>query len=136
MATAKNSKAISIDDTTDSFSFLHDADYTITFTDNKVMVKEAGGQNTNIATASFASVTDFDVSLLQNLSLNGVSFVEADVATDNKFDATGTNLDDLLKDLIQDRGVAGTMETLTVNGSKADAFKLVWDHLDDHVFVL
>jgi hypothetical protein len=68
----------------------------------------------------------------KKIVITGVEFIEADNATDNKFEvSTGTTYDQLLKDLIGDYGVAGAIDRLSINGSKSDTIAFVWDHLDD-----
>ena len=72
--------------------------------------------------------------LLENagtLNISGITFTEANDAADSKFEPS-VNLDDLLSNLIEVRGVAGAIDALKVNGNEADGFKLVWDHLDDN----
>lgn len=65
------------------------------------------------------------------VSITGVTFTEADDAANSKFEPSA-NLDQLLSALIEARGVAGTIDALKVNGHEGDAFKLIWDHLDDN----
>lgn len=67
----------------------------------------------------------------ETVTVNGVTFTGADAAADFKFEPSH-NLDDLVSTLIASRGVTGAIDALTVNGGKADAFRLVWDHLDDN----
>jgi hypothetical protein len=131
MATASNSKAISLDNKAHTLSFNDDADYSIDFTSNKVMIKEVGGQNTNVATSDFLGVSHFDFSKAEHLNLSGISFNTADKTADHKFEPT-VNVDNFLHDLIDQKGAAGAIDALTVNGNQADAFKLIWDYIDDH----
>ncbi len=129
MAELFNSKTISIDNSV--FDFKSKGDYTIDFSKNFVQVKLNGGQNTNISDSAFSGATSFDFSDVKSLNLTGINFTSADAASDFKFEPD-TNLDALLRSLIGTEGVTKTLSMLSVNGSKADAFKLVWDHLDDN----
>lgn len=63
-----------------------------------------------------------------SVPVTGVSFVQANQAANFKYEPTA-NVDALISGLIADRGVAGTVDAL---GGKADAFRLVWDFLDDN----
>jgi hypothetical protein len=129
MAELFNSKRISIDNSV--FDFKSKGDYTIDFSKNFVQVKLDGGQNTNISDSAFSGATSFDFSDVCGLNLTGIKFTSADAASDFKFEPD-TNLDALLRSLIGTEGVTKTLSMLSVNGGKADAFKLVWDHLDDN----
>jgi len=63
-----------------------------------------------------------------SIPVTGISFVAADSAANYKFEPTA-NVDPLITGLIAARGVAGTVNAL---GGNADAFRLVWDFLDDN----
>ena len=63
-----------------------------------------------------------------SIPVNGIGFVEADAAFDFKFEPTA-DLGALVSGLIAERGVTGALDAL---GSGSDAFKLVWDELDDN----
>jgi len=63
-----------------------------------------------------------------SIPVTGISFVTADLAANHKFEPTA-NVDPLIAGLIAARGVAGTVGAL---GGNADAFRLVWDFLDDN----
>ena len=90
------------------------------------------GQDTNV-TLDFARLGAIDIDFQANggVNLTGITFKTADVASDSKFDLD-QNLDAIISELIQERGITGTIDALTINGSKADAFKVIWDHLDDN----
>jgi len=60
--------------------------------------------------------------------VTGISFVQASASADHKYE-TSVNIDPLLIGLIANRGVAGTLSAL---GGDADAFRIVWDFLDDN----
>lgn len=62
------------------------------------------------------------------IPVNGVSFIQANQAANSKYE-TSVNLDTLISGLIAARGVGGTVDAL---GGKVDAFRLVWDFLDDN----
>jgi hypothetical protein len=103
--------------------------YTFNFaTDGYLQVKLAGGQNTNVSDAAFSAVEEFDLTGLSALNLTGITFKEADASGGLEPDV---NLNVLINELLTTSGVAGTLDMLTVNGTKADAFKLIWDFLDD-----
>jgi hypothetical protein len=133
-----------------TLQFNQDADYTLRVSENgSVKISVERGPTVVFSASQFAAVTTFDLpegskltidaSALVGrevdgagaLNIKGVSFVEADVAADHKFEPS-VNLDTLLSDMIAERGVTETLEALAVNGTQADAFKLVWDHLDDN----
>ena len=63
-----------------------------------------------------------------SIPVNGIGFVEADAAFDFKFEPTA-DLSALVSGMIAERGVTGALDAL---GSGSDAFKLVWDELDDN----
>ena len=63
-----------------------------------------------------------------SIPVTGIDFVTADAATNYRFEPTA-NVDPLISALIAARGVAGTVSAL---GGNADAFRLVWDFLDDN----
>ena len=63
-----------------------------------------------------------------SIPVNGIGFVDADAAFDFKFEPTA-DLSALVSGLIAERGVTGALDAL---GSGSDAFKLVWDELDDN----
>jgi hypothetical protein len=102
--------------------------YAFDFAGNQVTV--ARGSDTTLSDEEFAGVLDWDFGRVNHLNLSGLTFVDADGASDGKFEPS-RNLNVLLNDLLTTFGVAGALDMLSVNGSKGDAFKLVWDFLDD-----
>ena len=150
MANTSNSNTVSLIDGT--LTFFADGDYSFSFLNNgKVKIALQDGQTTLLSADQFAGVSalnleqgthlSVDASLLEgidvevdgSIDITGVSFTEADEAADFKFEpSTGVDVDAIIKDMIAERGVTETLENLSVNGSEADAFKLVWDHLDDN----
>jgi hypothetical protein len=130
--------------------FNGEGDYTFEFLPNgKVKILLDGGHATVLTAQEWASVTTFDLvkaetdlvvsaSLLVgktitgagDLEIGGLGFVQANVAPNQKFEPT-LNLDTAIGSMLASRGVAATLDSLTVNGNKADAFKLLWDYLDD-----
>jgi hypothetical protein len=136
-----NSKTVSISGD-EGFVFKVEGDYIINFSESFVQVKLEGGQNTNISDAVFASVNDFDLTNIEHLDLVGINFIQANVGAGFNF-APDVNLNALLDSflLMQDPQDATTtvinpdaisdlLDRVTVNGSKIDAIKLVWDYLD------
>lgn len=67
----------------------------------------------------------------ETISITGISFTQASDAIDFKFEPS-VNLDSFLSVLIAERGISGAIDALKVNGSEGEAFKLIWDHLDDN----
>lgn len=151
MALLSNSKSVFINDGTLTFS---GGDYTFDFTENKnfIQVELEDGQTTNLKFSQFLSIDkivigqdtnvtidfarletieDIDFQANGGINLTGITFTTADVAGDAKFDP-GQNLDAIVSELIQERGVTGAINALTINGNKGDAFKVIWDHLDDN----
>jgi hypothetical protein len=153
VALLSNSKTVFLSDGTLSFS---GGDFTFDFTENKnfVQVELEAGQTTNLTQTQFNSVskivvgqdthvtidfaklgaTDIDFQGNGSVNLTGITFTSADKAGNFKFEpnADSTNLDAIVKELIAERGVSGAVDALTINGNKADAFKVIWDHLDDN----
>jgi len=144
----KKASPVTLTDTTLDFNL--PSDYSIKATPNgKIMIGVDGGKTTVLSSSEFAAITTFDLpagstlkidaSLLVGrevdgtgqLHITGLSFTEADAAVDFNFEPS-VNLDTFIFDLLEDRGVSGAIDALTVNGTKDDAFKLVWDHLDDN----
>ena len=68
------------------------------------------------------------------VDIQGITFVEAgdNPAIINGFEPS-RNLDSVIASLIgpSGRNMDAALDRLTVNGNKADAFKLIWDYLDD-----
>jgi hypothetical protein len=97
-----------------------------------VKIKLDGGQAAVLSAAEYAAVTSFTFApgavLSGALAINGVTFTEA--GPGGPFEISH-NLNDLLGTLITKHGVAGTLDILTINGSRADTIKVLWDYLDD-----
>lgn len=148
MARAWNSKSVSLED--GILTFLQPGSYAFeTMPHGKVKIVAEDGQSTVLSASDFAGITAVEVPAGSSLTLNaaqaqgwtitgagevnveGVAFVTADEAADGKFEPT-VDLDDLIGGLLAENGVAATLEALSVNGSQADAIRLVWDHLDDN----
>ncbi len=151
MARLTNSKSVLIDN--GGVLTLTGGDYAFNFTNNKnfIQVEQENGQTTNLRASEFKAVNtivvgqdtnvtiDFarlkgiglDFQANGSLNLTGITFKTADVASDSKFDL-GQDLDAIISELIKERGITDTIDALTINGNKADAFKAIWDHLDDN----
>jgi hypothetical protein len=151
MARLTNSKSVLIDN--GGVLTLAAGDYAFNFTNNKnfIQVEQENGQTTNLRASEFQNVSkivvgqdtnvtldfsrlgDIDIDFQANggVNLTGITFTTADAASDFKFEPV-QKLDDIVSELIQERGITGTIEALTINGNKADAFKVIWDHLDDN----
>lgn len=148
MARAWNSNTVSLEDGV--LTFLQPGSYAFeAMPHGKVKIVAEGGQSTVLSAEDFAAITavevpagasvTLDAALAQawtvsgagDVNVEGVAFVAADEAADGKFEPT-VDLDDLIAGLLADNGVVGTLEALSVNGSQADAIRLVWDHLDDN----
>lgn len=151
MARLTNSKSVLIDN--NGALTLTGGDYAFNFTNNKnfIQIEQEDGQTTNLRANEFKTVSkivigqdtnvtldfarlgaiDIDFQANGGVNLTGITFKTADVASDSKFDLD-QNLDAIISELIEERGITGTIDALTINGSKADAFKVIWDHLDDN----
>ena len=142
MAVLRNSKAVRIED--GEVTFLQGGEFTIRSVGHHVQIHQKGGQTTNIRPQE---ITGFDFGTSgATLTIDAASLVGLTVKGDGTLNITGltftpagpgggfepnVNLDHILKAMIEEHGVTGTLERLTVNGNEADAFKLLWDHLDD-----
>jgi hypothetical protein len=85
------------------------------------------GSNSSLTIAA-SNIGSRTVNGTGSLNLTGVTFTEA--AAGGGFEVSPV-LDGLIADLLVDSGVAGAVSRLSVNGDKADAFKVLWDFLDD-----
>lgn len=138
MANAKNSKALAVNDATHTLTLLQDADYTFDFSGDKVKVKQDGGANTNLTDAQFASLTTVDLGAADHINVTGISFIEAganvNAAGKGNFELD-VNLDPLISAVLaaNPHDMDAVLDQLSVNGSRAEAIKAVWDYLDDHV---
>jgi hypothetical protein len=110
-------------------SFNKPGNFEIDFTGSSVVVNRGG--DSTLSDAQFDALTGVDLGRVNKLSLTGIAFGEADETGNNKFEPDD-NYDVLIKSIVDQRGVQGAIDTLTVNGGKADAFKLLWDYVDDH----
>ena len=120
-------KFIDLDTVTHELSFLKTGGYTLDFSDDQVTIARAGITYND---TTFSTITSFDFGPMSALNLTGIAFVEADVASNSRFEPDA-DVNELINDLLTAYGVKGALDMLTVNGSKADAFKLIWDFLDD-----
>jgi hypothetical protein len=131
-------------------SLNENGNYTFDFLPNgKIKILLDGGHATVLSCQEWESVSTFnlvktetdlqvsaallatkDVIGAGDLSITDLALTNANVGGNSRFEPN-VNLDNIVGNLLNTRGVAGTIESLTVNGNKADAFKLVWDHLDD-----
>jgi hypothetical protein len=145
-AKLESAKPVSLDDGV--LHFNRAGDYTFDFLPNgKVKVLLDGGHATVLTAQQWASVDTFDLvkaetdlildaALLVGKTITGVGDLEvaglgfAESSAAGSFE-TSVNLDTAIGSMLSARGVEATLESLTVNGSKADAFKLLWDYLDD-----
>lgn len=108
-----------VDGTT--LDFTQNGNYTIDFLPSgNVKIKLDGGH------AFVMRADEFDA--IETLNVSGITFHEADGT--GSFE-TSRNLDDLLGALITEKGIDYVIDHLTINASKTDAFKMLWDYLDD-----
>lgn len=150
MALLQNSKAVSLDNGV--LSFLGDGDYSFEFR-KFVQILQEGGQATNLSEDDYNSITALDIqsaahvtlaaseliahpnaltlaNLEGTLDITGVEFNEA--GPSGGFEpSTGTDLDSLIGSAIDAHDAGQVAARLTVDGSKAEAFQLLWDYLDD-----
>ena len=117
-----------------TLTFSKAGSYTLDFLPSgQVKIKLDGGHATVLSAAEWASVKNFGfapgATVESLVSISGVLFREADAA--GLFEVTSHNLDALVGHMIDERGIAWTVDHLLINGSKADTFKLLWDYLDD-----
>jgi hypothetical protein len=110
-------------------SFNKPGNFELDFTGSSVSINRGGG--TTLTDAQFDALTGVDFGRVNKLSLSGIAFGEADETVNYKFEPDD-NYDVLIKSIVDQRGVQGAVDTLTVNGGKADVFKLLWDYVDDH----
>jgi hypothetical protein len=151
MALLSNSKTLFIDD--NGVMTFSGGNYAFNFTSNKnfIQVEQEDGQTTNLragqfdkveklvigqdtnVTLDFSKLGDVDIDFQANggVNLTGISFTGADAALESKFEPK-QNLDSIIVELLSERGVEGAIDALTINGGKGDAFKAVWDYLDDN----
>lgn len=143
MALISNSKTVTLD-SNGVLSFTQEGDYSFNYLNNKVQILLEDGQTTNLSTSQYdgikklsigagAKVTISAVELVGleilgttgSLNITGLTFSEA--GPDGSFE-TSVNLDTVLGSMIANRGIAATVAAL---GGGADAFKMLWDYLDD-----
>lgn len=74
---------------------------------------------------------DLEITGPGRVEVSGLTYTEADVAADGKFEPS-VSFDTLISTSIEEKGVTATLEKLTDLTSESDAFKLLWDHLDDN----
>jgi hypothetical protein len=117
--------------------FAQAGSYTIEYLPSgNVQIKLDGGKATVIKAADYAAVTTFTFApgadLDSGVRIDGVTFTNNfnTFAPDGAFEANH-DYRPLLGELINDHGIAWTVDNLLVNGSKEDTFKLLWDFLDD-----
>ena len=106
---------------------LKSGEYTIDFAGSGVSIARG---NLTYTDAEFANITSFNFGKISSLNLTGITFVEANAAANSRFEPD-TDVNRLVNDLLTSYGVKGALGILTVNGSTTDAFKLIWDFLDD-----
>lgn len=147
MAIIGNSKTILLDDD-GVLQFAAPGNYTFETKKKFIQVQLEGGQTTNIDQTSYASVTalsigvgahvtmryeeilNFEIKELAGaLDITG-SFGFTDAFVTGFFDAT-VDFDTLLGSAISANGVGTVAANLTLNGSKSDAIKALWDYLDE-----
>ncbi len=114
-------------------TFTKAGSYTIDYLPSgQVKLKLDGGHSAVLSADEYASARSFTFApgavLNSPIAINGVTFREADATGSFEIDR---NLDDLLGTLISQLGVAGTVDNLLINGSRADTLKVLWDYLDD-----
>ena len=107
-------------------SFFQPGNYAIDFTGSSVSVSRGSG--TIFTDAQWASVTSVDLGRINKLSLSGIGFQEAGPGGPYE---SSDNLDALLGTILSERGLDWAFGHVTVNGSDADLFRLLWDYLDD-----
>jgi hypothetical protein len=121
------------------FDFVLDSDYTIDFKNNFVQIKVDGGRTTNLSLAKWEanSVDAADLDKLTfkdgvpaSLNISGVGFVGADVSGTGGAE-TGTNIDDFLTEQLALTDAGSLAEALTIDGSQAGTFAVLWEFLDD-----
>ncbi|WP_207455067.1 hypothetical protein [Azospirillum sp. SYSU D00513] len=151
MAVLGSSKTVSLNDGV--LSFLRSGHYEFEFGKKNIQIDREDGQVTNLSSSQFADIEEIvigqdttvtigagslgliDLDFQGNgaVNLTGVTFTGADMAADGKFEPS-QDLDTIVSELIEERGVNGALDALQVNGNQEDAFRVVWDHLDDNYF--
>ena len=114
-------------------TFSQAGSYTIDYLPSgQVKIKLNGGQAAVLSAAEYATVKSLVFAsgavLNSGLQFNGITFTEAGVG--GPFEAHH-NLNDLIGQLINGKGIAWVADNLLINGSQADTFKVLWDYLDD-----
>ncbi|HEX8217422.1 MAG TPA: hypothetical protein VF577_08145 [Allosphingosinicella sp.] len=96
-----------------------------------VQIKLDGGKATVVKAADWAAINGYSFGpgaiLASPVVVDGVTFTEA--GPGGPFEVS-PNLDAVIGNLFT-RGVDYVLANLTVNGSRADSIKAVWDYLDD-----
>lgn len=118
-----SNKFVSVD--SDELSFNKPGNYTLDFTGNTVEVNRGGG--TVFTDAQWATIKEVDLGRVNKLFLTGVTFQEDSAAGNYEAD----NADALIGAILSTRGLDWAFENLSVNGSDADLFRLLWEYLDD-----
>ncbi len=136
MARLANSKVISVDEN-GVLHFLEDGDYTIDFK-RFVQIFLEDGQTTNIDPDEFAglSIAAEDANKItyadapDRIDLSGIAFIGADESGTGGAE-TSVNIDEFLARLLQDQDAGSLAQVLTIDGSQATAFEVLWEYLDD-----
>jgi hypothetical protein len=145
MALLFNSRTLTLDEN-GVLSFIGDGAYSFEYK-RFIQVLLESGQTTNLTQEQYDSVLALDIGAgahvtlaageLQGLEISrldgtlditGVDFTEAGAS--GGFE-TSIDLDSLLGSAIDVHGAGEVAARLTVDGSKAEAFNLLWDYLDD-----
>ena len=114
-------------------TFTKAGDYTLDYLPSgQIKIKLDGGHAAVLSASEYSSVTKFAFApgavLESAVAVSGITFREADAT--GGFEVS-RDLNDLVGTMINQHGVAWTVENLLVNGSQTDTFKVVWDYLDD-----
>jgi hypothetical protein len=80
--------------------------------------------------AEDAHKLDFGDDLPDRINLSGIEFIGADTSGTGGAE-TSVDLSDFLDTLFAETDAAGVMDILSINGSPADTFAVVWEYLDD-----
>lgn len=80
--------------------------------------------------AEDAHKLDFGKDLPDHINLAGIEFVGADASGTGGAE-TSVDLSAFLDTLFAETDASGVMDILTINGSAADTFAVVWEYLDD-----
>ncbi|MGR3802373.1 hypothetical protein [Marinibacterium profundimaris] len=122
-----------------SLELRQDGDYTVEYYNNFVLVRPEGGRPTifDLTTWSERSIQVEDLGRVSfeggepdNIGISGVGFIGADESGTQQAE-TETDIDEFLAEQLATTDAGSLAQTLTIDGSKANTFAVIWEYLDD-----